>query len=148
MADISTNQYMKAFGELHTEKMVLDNSAAQEVFEGTPMFVDISEDTSYIRQFVNAVTLATGDAFIGFAAEYCNVETTDTEVDNKIDVIRAPSIIGFAKTGLTRANIGDSIYMSDSGTFTTTAGSNLKVGTIHEVKDDWVYIQLEHWQSS
>ena len=149
MTDLSVNLYTKAFGELSTEKMVLDNSAAQEVFEGAPLFIDISEDTSYPRLFDSGETLATGDAFIGFAAEYCSVLTTDTEVDNAIDIVRAPSIIGFADVNsLTRANIGDLIYVSDSGTLTTTSGTNLQVGYIHEVKDGWVFIQLEHWQSS
>ena len=149
MADLSVNLYTKAFGALHTEKMVLDNSAAQEVFEGAPLFIDIGEDTSYPRLFDSGVTLATGDAFIGFAAEYCNVLTTDTETDNKIDIIRPPSILGFADVNsLTRANIGDLIYCSDSGTLTTTSGSNLQVGYIHEVKDSLVYFKLEYWQSS
>lgn len=149
MTDLSVNLYSKAFGDLHTEKMVLDNSAAQEVFEGAPMIMDVSEDTSYPRLFDSGVTLATGDSFVGFAAEYCNVETTDTETDNEIDIIRPPSIIGFADVNsLTRANIGDLIYMSDSGTLTTTSGSNLQIGYIHEVYDTKVYIKLEYWQSS
>lgn len=149
MTDLSVNLYSKAFGVLHTEKMVLDNSAAQEVFEGAPMFIDIGTDTSYPRLFDSNVTLATGDAFVGFAAEYCNVATTDTETDNKIDIVRPPSIIGFADVNsLTRANIGDLIYCSDSGTLTTTSGSNLQVGYIHEVYGSVVYIKLEYWQTS
>ena len=150
MTDLSANLYTKAFGQLNTEKMILDNSAAQEVFEGAPMFIDISADTSYPRLFDSGETLAAGDAFIGIAAEYISVLTTDTEgQDTEIDIVRAPSIIGFKDANsLTRANIGDLIYMSDSGTLTTTAGSNLQIGYIHEVRDGWVFVQLEHWQSS
>jgi hypothetical protein len=148
MADLSANAYLRAWGELHTDKFVMDNSAAQEVFEGAPLFIDISEDTSYPRLWDSGETLATGDAFLGFAAEYVNVLTTDTEGDNEIDVIRPPSIVGFKSSSFTRANIGDSMYMSDSATLTTTAGSNLKIGTIHDVRDGWVYVKLEYWQSS
>lgn len=149
MTDLSVNLYMKAYGELNTEKMVLDNSAAQEVFEGAPMFIDINVDTSYPRVFDSGESLATGDVFVGFAAEYCKVATTDTEIDNKIEIIRQPSIVGFADVNsLTRANIGDLIYCSDSGTLTTTSGSNLQIGYIHEVYGSIVYIKLEYWQSS
>ena len=148
MTDLSANLYMKLFGNAQVERLVLDNSAAQTVYEGAPLIIDISEDTSYPRLFDSSVTLATGDVFIGFACEKVVVATTDTETDNERDVIRPPWIVGFAKTGLTRANIGDLIYCSDSGTLTTTAGTNLQVGYIHEVTSSMVYIKLEYWQSS
>lgn len=149
MTDLTKNRYIKGFGKLQIEKFVLDNSAAQEVFQGVPMFIDVSEDTSYPRIFNNGVTLATGDSFLGIAAEYCDVETGDREVDNKVDVIRQPSIVGFKDTtSSTRANIGDYMYMSDSGTLTLSAGSDLRIGKIHEVVDGWIYIKLEYWQSS
>jgi len=147
MTDLSKNLYIRGFGKLQIEKFILDNSTAQEVFEGAPLFIDIGTDTSYPRIYASGVTLATGDAFLGIAAEYVNVLTTDTESDNKIDVIRPPSIVGFADVNsLTRANIGDLIYFSDTGTLTTTAGSDLQAGYIHEVVGGWVYIKLEYWQ--
>lgn len=149
MTDLSANLYIRGFGELQIEKFILDNSAAQEVFEGAPLFIDVSEDTSYPRLWDSGETLATGDVFLGIAAEHVSVLTTDTESDNKCDVIRQPSIVGFKDANsLTRANIGDLIYFSDSGALTTTSGSNLQVGYIHEVVGGWVYIKLEYWQSS
>lgn len=149
MTDLSANLYLKPFGEAQIERMPLDVSAAQTVYEGAPLFMDISEDTSYPRLFDSGVTLATGDAFIGFAAEKKVIAATDTEgVDTEIDIIRPPSIIGIANTSYTRANIGDLIYCSDSGTLTTTSGTNLQVGYIHEVTSTHVFIKLEYWQSS
>jgi len=149
MTDLSANRYIKGFGELQVERFALDNSAVQEVFEGAPLFIDIGTDTSYPRVWDSGETLATGDAFLGIAAEYVNVLTTDVEIDNEINVIRPGSIVGFADANsLTRANIGDLIYMSDSGALTTTSGTNLQIGYIHEVQGGWVYVKLEYWQSS
>ena len=108
MADLTANAPLRFKGEMKAQRWVLDNSAAQTIYKGHPMIIDIGTDTSYPRLFDSGVTLATGDAFIGFAAEYCNVLTTDTETDNKIDIVRPPSILGFADVNsLTRANIGD-----------------------------------------
>ena len=57
MTDLALNAYVRSFGELHVERMIVDNSAAQEIFVGAPMFIDVSEDTSYPRIFDSGISL-------------------------------------------------------------------------------------------
>jgi len=142
MADISADRYLEIYGESHIGRWVLDNSAAQTVYVGSPLMLDISEDTVYLRIFDSNVTPATGDVFVGFAAEGKVVATTDTEVDNIIDVYEAPTIVGVPKNSLTDADVGKDIYMSDSGTVTTTSASNLKIGRLHRVVGDFAFIEV------
>lgn len=143
MADISVNQYVRFYEEERWEEWVLDNSAEQQVYVGSPMILDISEDTVYPRIFDSSVTLASGDdVFVGFALEKIKVETTDTETDNEIKIAAPPVIVGLPAGSLTDADCGEEVYMSDSGTFTTTAGSNLHVGYVHRVVDGTVFIHF------
>jgi|SaaInl4_150m_RNA_FD_contig_111_180720_length_2687_multi_4_in_0_out_0_2 predicted RecA/RadA family phage recombinase len=143
MADISRDQYLKFWDGKNNGKWVLDNSAAQTAYIGSPMILDVSEDTVYPRIFDSNVTLASGDVFIGFADEGKVVATTDTETDNVIDIIEYPSIVGLPAGSLTDASVGKPVYMSDSGTLTVTAGSNLKIGKIFRVRESYVFIVLE-----
>jgi len=107
------------------------------------MMLDVSEDTLYPRIFDSNVTVAVTDVFIGFAAEGKVVATTDTETDNVIDVYEDPSYIGLPADSITDADVGKALYMSDSGTFTTTSATNLKVGTVQRVVDGHVFIRPE-----
>lgn len=95
MADLTANAYLKIQGEAHTERWVLDNSAAQTIYKGQPMIIDQSEDTVYPRGFVDATTVAATDIFIGIAAEGATVATSDTETDNEIDIYIEPTVVGF-----------------------------------------------------
>ena len=142
MADLTANAYLKIQGEAHTERWVLDNSAAQTIYKGQPMIMDLSEDTVYIRGFVDATTVAATDIFIGIAAEGATVATTDTETDNEIDVYVEPTIVGFPGSVFTDADVGDTIYMSDSATLSATAGDNPMIGKLVRVRDGFQYVRL------
>jgi hypothetical protein len=142
MADLTKNASLRFWGEAHTEKWVLDNSAAQTIYTGQPMIMDLSEDTVYIRGFVTATVVAADDIFIGVAAEPMTVATTDTETSNEIEVYVYPTIIGFKSAVYTDADVGDTVYMSDSATLSSTAADNPMLGKLHRVKDGYAYIQL------
>lgn len=142
MADLARDSYIKVYGEAHTEKWVLDNSAAQTIYKGQPMILDVSEDTVYLRGFVDATTVASTDIFIGFAAEGATVATTDTETDNEIEVYTWPTILGIPGSTFTDADVGDTMYMSDSATLSATAADNPQVGKLHRVKDGFQYVQV------
>lgn len=143
MADLTANAPLRILGEAYTEEWVLDNSAAQTIYKGQPMILDISEDTVYARGFVDATTVAADDIFIGIAAEGpISVATTDTETDNKVKVYTWPTIVGFKSTVFTDADVGDPVYMSDSATLSATVGDNPVLGKLHRVMDGYAFVQI------
>lgn len=142
MADLTANAYLKIQGEAHTERWVLDNSAAQTIYKGQPMIIDQSEDTVYPRGFVDATTVAATDIFIGIAAEGATVATSDTETDNEIDIYIEPTVVGFPGSVFTDADVGDTVYMSDSATLSATAGDNPMIGKLIRVRDGFQYVRL------
>lgn len=146
MADLTVDQAIRVWGlTAKKQTKVADNSAAQTVFKGGPLFIDASEDTANVRIYVNADTLATSDTFMGIAAAGLTVLTTDTEGDNKVDFYDHDSIIGLLMSqfgSFTDADLGKDVHYSDSGTLTLTLGTNLKAGVIHAVEDGYVYIRI------
>jgi hypothetical protein len=142
MADLTANAPIRILGEEYTEEFVLDNSAAQTIFKGQPMIIDQSEDTVYLRGFVDATVVAATDIFCGIAAEGMTVLTTDTETNNRLKLWVWPSIVGFKSTVFTDADLGDTVYMSDSATLSATAADNPMLGKLHRVLDGYAYIQL------
>lgn len=142
MADLTANAPLRVLGEAFTEKFVLDNSAAQTIFKGQPMIIDQSEDTVYPRGFVDATVVAAADIFIGIAAEGAVVKTTDAETDNVIEIYVEPTILGFKSTVYTDADLGDTVYMSDSGTLSATVADNPMLGKLHRVLNGYAYVQL------
>lgn len=142
MADLTADAYLKVYGQAHTEKWVLDNSTAQTVYKGQPMIIDQSADTVYLRGFVDATVVAATDIFVGIAAEGKVVLTTDTETANEIEVYTWPTILGFPGSVFSDADVGDTVYMSDSGTLSATAADNPQIGKLHRVKDGFQYVQI------
>ena len=125
-----------------SERWTLDNSAAQTAYKGSPMILDISEDTIYARAFVTATTVAADDIFVGIAAEGKAVATADTETDNEIEIYVWPTIVGFKSAVYTDADVGDTVYMSDDDTLSATADDNPQIGKLHRVVDGYAYVQL------
>ena len=142
MADLTQDAYIKIWGEAYTDRWVLDNSAAQTVYRGQPMILDLSADTVYLRGFVDATTVAATDIFVGIAAEGATVATTDTETDNEINIYIQPTIVGFPGSVFTDADVGDTVYMSDSATLSATVGDNPVLGTLVRVRDGFQYVPL------
>ena len=142
MADLTANAYLKIWGEAYTDRWVLDNSAAQTIYKGQPMILDLSEDTVYLRGFVDATVVAATDIFVGIASEPATVATADTETDNVIEIYTEPTIVGFPGAVFTDADVGDTMYMSDSATLSATAGDNPMIGKLVRVKYGFQYVRL------
>lgn len=145
MADLTADAALRFLNPslMFSEKWVLDNSAAQTIYKGQPMIIDIGTDTVYPRGFLDATTVVATDIFVGIAAEGKVVATTDNELDNAILIYVWPTIIGFKSSVYTDADIGDVVYMSDSGTLSATVGDNPEIGELHRVLDGYAYIRLE-----
>ena len=141
MADLTKDAPLRIWGAPVTEKWALDSSAAQTVYKGQPMIIDQSEDTVNLRGFVDATTVAATDIFVGIAAEGAEVGAGDAET-KEIEVYVEPSIVGFAGSVFTNADVGDTIYMSDSGTLSATAADNPMIGKLVRVKDGFQYVRL------
>lgn len=144
MADLTADAPLRFWpgARIVSEVWTLDNSAAQTIYKGQPMIIDQSEDTVYLRGFVDATTVAATDIFIGIAAAGKVVLTTDTETANEIEVYVEPTIVGFKSAVFTDADVGDPVYMSDSGTLSATVGDNPVLGKLHRVSDGYAYVQL------
>jgi hypothetical protein len=142
MADLTKDAYLKVWGKAHTDEWVLDDSAAQTVYKGQPMIIDQSEDAVYLRGYVDATVVAATNIFIGIAAHGATVATADNEVDNTITVYTQPTIVGIPGSTWTDADVGDTMYFSDSGTLSATATDNPIAGTLVRVKDGFQYVRL------
>lgn len=144
MADLTANAPLREWfsKRVFTETWVLDNSAAQTIYKGQPMILDRSEDEIYPRGFIDATTVDPADIFVGIAVEPATVLTTDNEVDNEIELYSDGTILGFKSSVYTDADVGDTVYMSDSGTLSATATDNPVIGKLHRVVDGYAYVQL------
>ena len=142
MADLTRDASLNFIGEIKTARWVLDNSAAQTIYRGQPMILDVGTDTVYVRGFVDATVVASTDIFIGIALAAKTVATTDTETDNTIQVATDDTIVGFVSSVYTDADVGDTVYMSDSATLSATAADNPQLGKLYRVMDGYCYVKL------
>ncbi len=144
MADLTINAPLRSRStrKEYTDTWVLDNSAVQTIFTGHPMILDTTADTIYIRGFLDATVVEATDIFIGIAKEPKTVATADTETDNKIQVYIDGTVLGFKSAVFTDADVGDTVYMSDSATLSATAADNPQIGKLERVEDGYAYVQL------
>jgi hypothetical protein len=145
MTDLSHDAYLKILGEAHCELWALDTSAAQTLYNGQPMIIDQSEDTVNLRGFVTATVVATTDVFIGIARlgeDGFAVPSGGVEANYRIQVYTWPTIIGFKSSVWTNADLGRTVYMSDSATLSATASQNPQIGKLHRVEDGYCWVQL------
>ena len=143
MADLTANAPLRLMpgAGIVSEKFVLDTSVAQEVYRGQPLIIDQSVDTLLASVFVTAVVVAATDIFLGIAAERKTVAAADPET-TEVECYTGPTIVGFKSTVYTEANLGDTVYMSDSGTLSTTAADNPQIGKLRRVQDGYCYVEL------
>jgi hypothetical protein len=145
MADLTANAYLRIWGEATTDVWNLDSSIAQTIYKGQPMYLDITADTVNVTGFLDAQTVAADDIFIGIAAEGSAVRAigaSETDDGSEIVVYMEPTIVGFPGSVFTDADVGDTIYMSDSATLSATAGDNPEIGKLVRVKDGFQYVRL------
>lgn len=141
MADLTKDAPLRIWGAITSEKWKLDTSAAQTIYKGQPMIIDQSEDTVNVRGFVDATTVAATDIFMGIAYESAAVGAAAAET-TEIEVLTEPTEVGFAGSVFTNADVGDTVYMSDSGTLSATAADNPMIGKLVRVKDGFQYVRL------
>lgn len=142
MADLTADAYIKILGEKHRELWQLDSSGAQTIYRGQPLIIDQDADTVNLTGFVDSVTVAATDVFIGIADEGLAVAAGDLEANRRIQVLVGPTIVGFKSAVFTNADLGATVYMSDSGTLSTTAADNPQIGKLHRVEDGYAYVEL------
>lgn len=141
MADLTTNAYIEFLGEAKTEKFFLDTSGAQTIYKGQPMIIDQDVDAENARGYVDATTVAATDVFLGIAAEPKSVASGAGET-TEIEVYVEPTILGFKSTVFTNADLGKTVYMSDSGTLSETVADNPEIGRLFKVQDGFAYVAL------
>lgn len=113
--DINLGLY-DSLPECKTELPVL---TASTLFAGSA--VGESSSTGYVR------ALVAGDAFKGFAAE--GVVNAGASGAARVPVIRQGELEATI-SGASVASLGDSVYMSDDGTFTLASTGNSLVGKV------------------
>ncbi len=144
MADLTADAPLRIWGEAHTERFHCDSSETQTIYKGQPLILLGTADTLYAQGFVDADTVAATDVFLGIAAEKHVVTSGDSETNEAsyIEAYVEPTIVGFKSTVFDNANLGDPVYMSDSGTLSTTIGDNPCIGKVHRVQDGYVFVRL------
>ena len=146
MADLTRDASLRFEGEITQREVVLDSSAAQTIYRGQPMILDISEDTIYARGYLDATVVAADDIFVGVALEGATVATTDTDTDTskqkKIKIVTEPTIVGIKGTTFDASAQGDTMYMSDSSTLSATAADNPMIGKLVDVYDGYQFVRL------
>lgn len=144
MADLTKNAPLRLWSErlAATERWGVDSSSAQTIYKGQPMIIDQSADTVYLTPFVDAVVVAATDIFIGIAASAFSQASGAVEGAEELEVYVWPTILGFKSTVYTDADVGDTVYMSDSGTLSATAADNPQIGKLHRVVDGYAFVQI------
>ena len=147
MANLSKDAPLRVWGEAHTEKIEMDNAAALTIYKGQPLIINQSVDTIYAVDWEDGTgegVVDATDVFLGIAAEGKTVKTSHAEASPQasVEAYVEPTILGFKSTALTNANLGATVYMSDSGTLSTTAADNPQIGTLARVEDGYCYVRL------
>jgi hypothetical protein len=143
MADLTANAPLRIKGEIYTQKRKIDTAAARTIYKGQPMIIDQSVDaTGNVVQFVDAVVVDPTDVFVGIAAEGKSVASGASET-TELEMYVEPTIVGFKSAVYTDgADLGKTVYMSDSGTLSATAADNPQIGKLHSVEDGYAFVQL------
>ena len=88
------------------------------------------------------MTVAATDVFVGIAAEGKTVASGAAET-TEITCYVEPTIVGFKSAVYTNgADLGKTVYMSDSGTLSATVGDNPQIGILHLVRDGYAWVKL------
>ena len=143
MADLSKNASLRyRFPQLQKRTTwALDNSSAQTLYKGQPLILDGSTDTVYGVGFTSSITLAATDVTLGILAAGYSIATTDIEGQVEAEIIMSGEV-GFKSAVFTNADVGKSVYMSDSATLTATSTANLYLGKLSAVEDGYAYVNI------
>jgi hypothetical protein len=116
------------------------------VYKGSVVMSDVSDTDGYYRACPSSGTtaLAAGDIFGGVALEKVKVSSNDSEDGAKKVTVAVNGEWGYAKGSITITDIGAPAYASDDDTVTTTSSDNLWIGTIVDVDDTYVWVDISH----
>lgn len=141
MADLTANAPLRILGELKTEKFPLDTSSAQTIYKGQPIIIDQTLDTTHAIGYVDSVDVAAADVFLGIAMAPVSVAASAAETTD-VECAVGPTIVGFVSTVFDAADLGKTVYMSDSKTLSETAGDNPQIGKLVAVRDGYAFVEL------
>lgn len=142
MANLSADAPLRILGEAHTEQRHCDSSAAQIIYKGAPVCIDASADTVNVHG--DAFTAVDNDVFEGIAAEkhVTVISDSETDVNSLVEIYVEPTIVGFKSSVFTRADVGKTVYMSDTGTLSASNGAYPQIGKLHDVRDGYAFVRL------
>lgn len=142
MSDLTANAPLRFKGTPVSERWNLDTSTAQTIYRGQPMMIDQSEDAANARGYVDATVVAATDVILGIAAEGKSVASGAAET-TEIEVYVAPTWVGFKSDVFDTADLGKTVYMSDSGTLADAVyADNPEIGILRKVEDGYCYVEL------
>lgn len=110
-------------------------NTAYTVYKGAVMMVDVSDVDGYAQPMRSGITAATGDVFLGFAAEKVTITSADASNGAKRILIEQPDLVKIPIGSLAVTDMGDEIFATDDNTF-GTATSGLAVGTLEYIDAD------------
>jgi hypothetical protein len=125
-------------------------NTAYTCYKGAVMMVDIDDVDGYAQPMQSGITAATGDIFLGFAAEQVSITSADTANDTKRILIDQPDLVKIPIGSLAVTDMGDEIFATDDNTF-GTATSGLAVGTLEYIDDEgsaWLNCRSHYGQVS
>jgi hypothetical protein len=141
MTNLSADAPLRFLGEAKSEKFVVDTAYAVTIYKGQPMIIDQSSDAQHAMPFVDARVVAATDITLGIAAEGKVIAAGDPETF-ELEIYVAPTIVGFRSSVFDNADLGKTVYMSDSGTLSETAADNPQIGKLFKVQDGYAYVEL------
>jgi len=142
MADLTSDAPIRFLGVPQMEKFFVDTTYAQSIFKGQPVYIDQSVDSLNAMPFVTAKVIAPTDVILGIAAHGLVLAAAAAET-TELEVYVGPSIIGFKSTVFDNADLGKTVYMSDSATLSETAADNPEIGKLVKVEDGYCYVELK-----
>lgn len=153
MGELSADAPLRIWGQVYIERFHCDSAAAQTIYKGAGLVIDASEDTIYAHTAAG-LTLVDGDKFIGIAAEKHVTAAGDSETDEAsfVNAYVGPTVVGFASTVFTNADLGKQVGMSDTSTLIAygtgvanpagTGGAYPRIGVLDRVEDGYAFVRL------
>jgi len=150
MTNLSANVHRPHKGETEPRQYGLvgytnyqGGTTTYTVYKGAPMMLDVSDVDGYAQPMTSSITAASGDVFLGIAAEKKAIASTDA-ADGAKTILVENGLIGFPVASLAVTDIGAPAYMSDTNTVTTTSSNALWIGTIIDVDATYVWVDTRH----
>lgn len=119
-------------------------SAVHTIYKGSIVMMDVSDVDGYAQKRISSENAVAADVFLGIAQEKVEITSSDTGDGDKNILVAQSGLWAFAKGSLTVTDIGAPAYASDDDTITATSTNNLWVGTIANVDDTYVWVDIAH----